>query len=73
MVILHNLLVKRSSNYRGVWDYLKGWLFFPIKILMVFVFCLQQVGIDRGDIPDLSQVSPDANSTDNHLVPLQLP
>lgn len=26
---------------------------------------LQQVGIDRGDIPDLSQVSPNTDATEN--------
>lgn len=43
----------------------------PHLNLMVFNF-LQQVGIDRGDIPDLSQVSLDDRSKDYYLDSLQL-
>lgn len=50
-----------------------GWLFLSHPSLMISVLFLQQVGIDRGDIPDLSQVSRDGKSKDNkHLASLQL-
>lgn len=49
-----------------------GWLFLPIQMLIVCLLFLQQVGIDRGDIPDLSQVSPNADSKDNRFASLQV-